>query len=143
MATCVVVIVRVVQLRRKRRRAVELGMDADERRFKRRLEQSIQEVDDIFAEDDEDDDDGDLDDDVGLSGQEREQLKLIEAEATKRGTPSRGSGTGAAATPSRGSGAGAAATPASAPGTKGKGRGAPASGDVESGAATPAKSAKR
>lgn len=88
MAVCVVLIVRTVQKRTRQRRAMELGLDMDERRFKRRLEAAVAEVDDIFA-----DDDDDVLEDEGLTGAEREQLKLLEAEASK--TPSRG----AAATP--------------------------------------------
>ena len=94
MATCVIVVVRVVQLRRRRQRQAQLGLGADERRFKRRLEQSIAEVDNIFADDEDDDDDDDDDEeaaaggggggdleDEGLDEEDREQLKLIEAEA--------------------------------------------------------------
>lgn len=109
MATCVILGVRQVQKRKRQRRAMELGLDMDERRFKRRLEAAVAEVDDIFADDDDEDEDA-LEDE-GLTGAEREQLKLLEAEAAK--TPARGGG--AAATPapsggkkaSKGSGGGA------------------------------------
>jgi len=96
MAACVVGAVRFVQQRRRRARQAQLGLGADERRFKRRLEQSIAEVDNIFADDDDDDDDEDEDNggDQGAAGEldgelddeDREQLKLIEAERSK-GSP--------------------------------------------------------
>ena len=97
MAACVVGAVRFVQQRRRRARQAQLGLGADERRFKRRLEQSIAEVDNIFADDDDDDDEDEDEDNGGdqgaageldgeLDDEDREQLKLIEAERSK-GSP--------------------------------------------------------
>jgi multidrug resistance efflux pump len=60
--------VRVVQQRRRRQRQAQLGLGADERRFKRRLEQSIAEVDNIFADDEDDDEDGDDEEGGGGGG---------------------------------------------------------------------------
>ena len=68
---------------RRRRRALmggaAPGLDADERRFKRRLEQSMQEIDDIFENGDGDGDEHALDSD------DIEQLQLLEAELSLKG----------------------------------------------------------
>ena len=59
------------------------GLDADERRFKRRLEQQMQEIDDIFETDGEGEDDDD--DEHTLDADDIEQLQLLEAELAKKG----------------------------------------------------------
>lgn len=99
MAACVIGLVRVVQLRRRRRRAAELGMGADERRFKRRLERQLQEVDDLFgdADEEEDDDGGDDLEGAELDEEDVENLQLLEQEMERKqqqqaagaGTPSK------------------------------------------------------
>ena len=90
MAACVIGLVRVVQIRRRRRRAVELGMDADERRFKRRLERQMQEIDDIFGDVDEEDEEAGELEGGELDETEVEQLKLLEQEIERKGGASAG-----------------------------------------------------
>ena len=79
MAACCMLGLRVWQARRNARRAAAQGLDADERRFKRRLERQIQEVDDIFGDDLEEGSPGD----VELDAREQEQLRLVEAEVAR------------------------------------------------------------
>jgi hypothetical protein len=75
---CLFACVRFLQ-RRRRARFPGAGLDAEERRFKRRIEREIQVIDDIF-EDGADDNN----DDVELDAKDIEQLKLLELELAKR-----------------------------------------------------------
>jgi hypothetical protein len=72
-----VVVTSVLICRRRRRLMAHFGLDAHERRFKRRLDRQMQEIDDIF-------DDGGGDDGIELNAAEIEQLQLLEQELAKR-----------------------------------------------------------
>lgn len=68
----------IMLLRRRKRLQANFSLDAHERRFKRRLDRQMQEIDDIF----EDEDEGGPD--VELSAKDIEQLQLLEEELSRR-----------------------------------------------------------
>ena len=75
---CCGVLVRLLQIRRRRRRLQggAGGLDGEERRFQRRLEQQMQEIDTIFENEDEE---------HALDSDDIENLQLLEAELSLKG----------------------------------------------------------